>query len=72
MRNYANRAMIGGMVETILVVRIQLSMVLRNHVLSSQAFLSDGSFVEFSSISNTDFETKRQINSLEKNISIYL
>lgn len=65
----ANRAMIGGMVgnnscgSNSVVYRST-----REHLLEVKAILSDGSDVEFKSLSADDFHQKCELNSLEGNI----
>jgi FAD/FMN-containing dehydrogenase/Fe-S oxidoreductase len=40
----------------------------RSHILEAKGFLSDGSFVHFKSLSNSEFEEKMKANSLESHI----
>ena len=65
----ANRAMIGGMVgNNSCGSNSVIYKSTREHLLEVTAFLSDGSEVVFSAISNDDFHAKCELSTLEGNI----
>lgn len=65
----ANRAMMGGMVgNNSCGSNSVIYKSTREHLLEVTAFLSDGSEVVFSAISNDDFHAKCELNTLEGNI----
>ncbi|UII23291.1 FAD-binding and (Fe-S)-binding domain-containing protein [Fulvivirga ligni] len=62
----ANRAMVGGMIGNNSCGSNSLVYgSTRDHLISTKGYLSDGSEVEFKSLSNEEFHSKREQNNLE-------